>query len=1402
MTVRRSANTDRFNELMTRLNHELANEAKNNLLSQAVHVEEVYKRILNSLFGWSLHNLNSEENNAPAIDLIDEENKIAVQISVSATRRKVESTLDKEPVKKLAKEGFRIKFVACGTATFPDIRTEIKNPYNIAFDYDKDCLETSDLVGQFMRLDVPKQEETLHILRQELGEEFMLTQKLIRDNFESAKKELGGRYSPELTVSIDESDYFDVILNPAEVVHRISSGLLDLRECAEELYNELGSNSGSRDDVVYAVSDLVAASNEAEQATTPESLDKVVNAYYDFEYKAFCSQDPIKRTREVNNVCHSLTRLSELCGRDGFSFFGKTFLIVTGRGGVGKSHLLADYCSRAIDTDHAAFLVLGQSFVKSADPLEQLSGFISSSHDYQACLSEIERYAAEREDLALIAIDALNEGDGKGYWINHLQRFLDEMEKYPHIRIVVSVRSSYIDQTIPKEFEENNETVASIELKGFESSSEAIDAFCEYYGIEPPAFPPYGDEYTNPLFLKTLCRAISGNGVGGFELNLSFLSAIKICLKHSNTSVSNALDCPEAAKIVEKAIVAIVSDAHFSKSGYLTYDEANEAIVSALSSYTSSAYRVLGLLEAEGILRIDKYGDDSIVSFEYERFGDAIEASTLIETAIKGCDEPVEALRKSEALSNALNSGVKRGVAEALGALLPELAGVEVFEFLDLENEIESDLAFDLFVDSIPWRKDGCLKEAARAYIKAEILEYPNRLVEFMRELAAVAMSPSSAFNANLLHELLSSMDPQERDGVWAHALYENQVAIKSIVWFWKNFDKAADSVVPLAAKFLSWCTASTSRMIRDCATKALSMCFLRQPSLLTYATDIIVSVNDDYMIERVIAAVYGAASNYKGPNDAFVSAADEVYSFVYGGDETYPNIMVRNYAGCLLDLIVRNFDREKSSYPLFDKQGKSAWYQKPISNEDIDKVLGACEDEHGRDSEYATNLQWLIHSMTTEYGRGTCRYGDFGRYVFGGLVYSWKADFPNDQDLANLVLNEILGKRYDPKWHCSYDRLTRHYDQSQTCGYERLTKKYQWIETFRLLARLVDNYPPYKEEFEYDDEYRAAEDEAAKRFEIALKTGDFESFGRNELDPRQHVVSTKRNYLTQEEVFYELEHVRDIDPTHILPPVKNDKKSGYVADALRELSGTAEYDRSSIGSSLMELHETIIDGVAYVLLWTRTNIKSPNETAREVHWETSAGFVPNSLADGLLSNYNGSHGNDCLSGETIHIYCREFNASRAFDLDQGFRAMERGDEPNIVTAASFGYMWEPVDDGSALDNESVFIQYPSIELCDAFSLRQDDLGSWTDGNRIVCYEVPYSNGSCLLFRKDCLMEYLQKTGMTLIWGEYFEITSLTQYRQRIWFMVKSEPDGNLVFSEPEKDSFVLSEFPWFRGES
>ncbi|WP_040324504.1 SMEK domain-containing protein [Lancefieldella rimae] len=1400
MTLARSTNTDKFNELLVRLGSELQNEANNNYLSQAVHAEETYKRILNVVYGWSLRNLNQDERNASAVDLIDEANHIVVQISVSATRQKVKNTLANHSIEQYAQARYRIKFVACGARNFPKFKELIENPYNIDFDQKNDCIVAADLADQFAHLDIDEQEVALHVLRQELGDAFMLTPEFVDKHFASAKKALGSRYSSELTVPVDESDYFDAVLNSDVVFERVRTKLAVVKTDAENLVAELKSIEEIDNEIIDAAIQIASVTKDALNVTSPAAMRKVVNAYRAYENRAFLSDNPIERTSRSLNLHHAIFELRSQCSRDGIELLGMNFVLFTGKGGIGKSHLLADFCSRAIESGLPAFLVLGQNFVSSIPPLERLSELISGSSDYRTCLAEIERYTVELGRVALIAVDALNEGDGKGYWPNHIQHFLDEITRYPHIRVVASVRSSYESQVIPQDFVESNSSVEKIELRGFESSPSAMDSFCDFYGIEPPAFPPYGEEYSNPLFLKTLCRAISERGTGRFELNLTFIDAVNICLDQINGSISKSLQCSTSSKVVQKAVSAIVANEHFSRSGYLTFDEANEAIVKAVSSYTTSPSKVLEMLEAEDIVRIDEYGDSPLVSFSYERFGDALEASAIIKAAIDSADDVLSAIKSSKTVIDVLLSDMKRGTAEALSVELPELTNVEVFDLLDLNDEQKSELAFDLFLGSIPWRKDPALSDRAEQYIKDEIERFPSRLVYFLKQLVNVALSPSSAFNAKLLDKTLRAMPAKKRDGVWAHALYENKTVSKTIVWFWKGCSKASENVVALAAMFLGWCTASTCRRIRDCATKALSLCFLRNPSLVGSFSGYLSLMDDDYIIERVLAAIYGAAANADQLCAEFVAAADDAYSFVYCRGETYPNIMVRNYADCLADLAIRKFGKDENDYPLIWQRGNSTWYSRSVSNEDIDEALEMCKKEYGEGSDKTRNLDWLIHSMTTEYGRGACAYGDFGRYVFGSHVSCWEPDFPNDQDLANLALNEILERLYDPYWHCSYDVKAKHYELSQEFGYERLTKKYQWIEMFRLLARLVDNYPPYRVEIEYDDKYKAVVAENARKFNFALQTGEFRHLEREEIGPDQYVVSRKKIYLPPEEVFYELEWSRDIDPTNIFPPNDKPLDEGCIASSLRNLNATVEYDQGNIGSYLIDLHEVVIEEELYVVLWTRTNIKALNETASEVYWEASAGFVFVDDVDALMQDYDRSLNHDLFAGDTLHIYCREFNAGAAFELDQRFRESECAEDLERVRPASLGYMWEPVRDGSAINGESVFIQYPSAELCKGFSLNQADRGVWSDGEKVVCMEKAYANGRCLLFRKDCLIDYLNRSNQALVWAEYFETTSSGGYRQRLWFIAKRTSDNELVFSSPKKDSFTLSDLPWYRN--
>ncbi|MFC2628710.1 MAG: SMEK domain-containing protein, partial [Streptococcus mutans] len=88
-----SDNINQFIRTLRDLNEIIEKRAKLNLLDNAVLAESFYKEILNALFSWKLENLNIEQSNFEAIDLIDDKNKIVVQISCTCENQKVHGTI-------------------------------------------------------------------------------------------------------------------------------------------------------------------------------------------------------------------------------------------------------------------------------------------------------------------------------------------------------------------------------------------------------------------------------------------------------------------------------------------------------------------------------------------------------------------------------------------------------------------------------------------------------------------------------------------------------------------------------------------------------------------------------------------------------------------------------------------------------------------------------------------------------------------------------------------------------------------------------------------------------------------------------------------------------------------------------------------------------------------------------------------------------------------------------------------------------------------------------------------------------------------------------------------------------------------------------------------------------------
>lgn len=83
------------------LSFEISMSASLNQLSINVHAEQFFVELLNMVYGYKLINTNFEEQNSASIDLLDESNKIAIQVTSDSSLKKVRETLIKFCEKKI-----------------------------------------------------------------------------------------------------------------------------------------------------------------------------------------------------------------------------------------------------------------------------------------------------------------------------------------------------------------------------------------------------------------------------------------------------------------------------------------------------------------------------------------------------------------------------------------------------------------------------------------------------------------------------------------------------------------------------------------------------------------------------------------------------------------------------------------------------------------------------------------------------------------------------------------------------------------------------------------------------------------------------------------------------------------------------------------------------------------------------------------------------------------------------------------------------------------------------------------------------------------------------------------------------------------------------------------------------
>lgn len=152
--------------LMT-LSFQIEKRGKLNILDYHLHSENFYRDFLNLLFGWELVNLNESTHNVEGIDLIDHSNKIIIQVSAVNTKTKIETSLEKDLLKKY--ENYTFKFISIARNAENLKNKKYIAPSNLQFNPEDDIFDADTLLKKINNFEIDNVEKIYEFIRKELG---------------------------------------------------------------------------------------------------------------------------------------------------------------------------------------------------------------------------------------------------------------------------------------------------------------------------------------------------------------------------------------------------------------------------------------------------------------------------------------------------------------------------------------------------------------------------------------------------------------------------------------------------------------------------------------------------------------------------------------------------------------------------------------------------------------------------------------------------------------------------------------------------------------------------------------------------------------------------------------------------------------------------------------------------------------------------------------------------------------------------------------------------------------------------------------------------------------------------------------------------------------------------------
>ena len=151
------------------LAHRITTGGKLNMLSLHTHSEYFYLRFFNLIYDYKLENLNQSIQNVEAIDLIDHDNQLVIQVSATNTKQKIERALEKNIIKEYS--NYIFNFISIAKDALDLRKKTYRNPHSIHFNPSRNIHDITSILNAILSYELGKQKEVYHFIKNELGNE-------------------------------------------------------------------------------------------------------------------------------------------------------------------------------------------------------------------------------------------------------------------------------------------------------------------------------------------------------------------------------------------------------------------------------------------------------------------------------------------------------------------------------------------------------------------------------------------------------------------------------------------------------------------------------------------------------------------------------------------------------------------------------------------------------------------------------------------------------------------------------------------------------------------------------------------------------------------------------------------------------------------------------------------------------------------------------------------------------------------------------------------------------------------------------------------------------------------------------------------------------------------------------